>query len=92
MPVALAEDCQIRTVEGLAGGGALNPIQQALETCDAVQCGMCFPGMVVTLTHLLTTTSGATRDDIRAALTGNICRCTGYERIIDAAVLALAAT
>ncbi|WP_338827529.1 (2Fe-2S)-binding protein [Bradyrhizobium sp. 27S5] len=92
MPVALAEDCEIRTVEGLAGGGALNPIQQALETCDAVQCGMCFPGMVVTLTHLLTTTPGATRDDIRAALTGNICRCTGYERIIDAAMLALAAT
>jgi len=92
MPVALAEDCEIHTVEGLAGGGALNPIQQALESCDAVQCGMCFPGMVVTLTHLLTTTSGATRDDIRAALTGNICRCTGYERIVEATVLALAAS
>jgi len=91
MPAALAEDCEIRTVEGLAVGGTLTPIQAALEACDAVQCGMCFPGMVVTLTHLLTTMPGATRDDIRAALTGNICRCTGYERIVDAALLAVAA-
>jgi carbon-monoxide dehydrogenase small subunit len=51
---------------------------------------MCFPGMVVTLTHLLTIRPGATRDDIRAALTGNICRCTGYERIVEAALLAVA--
>lgn len=91
MPAALAEDCEIRTVEGLAVGGTLTPIQAALETCDAVQCGMCFPGMVVTLTHLLMTEPGATRDDIRAALTGNICRCTGYEPIIEAALLAVAA-
>jgi carbon-monoxide dehydrogenase small subunit len=73
MPVALAQGCDIRTV-------------------DAVQCGMCFPGMVVSLTHLLTSRPEATRDDIRAALTGNICRCTGYERIIEAALLALATT
>lgn len=91
MPAALAQDRQIRTVEGLATNGVLNPIQEALEACDAVQCGMCFPGMVVTLTHLLETRPGATREDIRAALTGNICRCTGYERIVDAA-LSLAAS
>jgi aerobic carbon-monoxide dehydrogenase small subunit len=91
MPAALAEDCEIRTVEGLAVDGTLTPIQAALEACDAVQCGMCFPGMVVSLTHLLRTKPGATRDDIRAALTGNICRCTGYERIVDAALLAVAA-
>jgi aerobic carbon-monoxide dehydrogenase small subunit len=90
MPAALAEDCEIRTVEGLAVDGALTPIQAALEACDAVQCGMCFPGLVVTLTHLLTIKPGATRDDIRAALTGNICRCTGYERIVEAALLAVA--
>jgi aerobic carbon-monoxide dehydrogenase small subunit len=88
--VALAQDCDIRTVEGLADNGGLNAIQAALEASDAVQCGMCFPGMVVSLTHLLTTRPEATRDDIRAALTGNICRCTGYERIIEAALLALA--
>ncbi|MDA9506979.1 (2Fe-2S)-binding protein [Bradyrhizobium sp. CCBAU 11386] len=85
IPVGLAQDCDIRTIEGLAANDALNPIQQALEACDAVQCGMCFPGMVVTLTHLLTTTPRAMGDDIRAALTGNICRCTGYERIVEAA-------
>src|SRR6201987_190240 len=85
MPAALAQDAQIHTVEALATNGVFNPIQEALEACDAVQCGMCFPGMVVTLTHLLETRPGATREDIRAALTGNICRCTGYERIVDAA-------
>jgi aerobic carbon-monoxide dehydrogenase small subunit len=90
MPAALAGDCEIRTVEGLAADGVPTPIQAALEACDAVQCGMCFPGMVVTLTHLLTIKSGATRDDIRAALTGNICRCTGYERIVEATLLAVA--
>jgi carbon-monoxide dehydrogenase small subunit len=51
---------------------------------------MCFPGLVVTLTHLLTIKPGATRDDIRAALTGNICRCTGYERIVEAALFTVA--
>ena len=91
MPAALAEGCEIRTVEDLAVQGRLNPIQAALEASDAVQCGMCFPGMVVSLTHLLNTRPNATRDDIRAALTGNICRCTGYERIVEATLRALAA-
>jgi carbon-monoxide dehydrogenase small subunit len=90
MPAALADGCEIRTVEGLAVDGTLTPIQAALEACDAVQCGMCFPGMVMTLTHLLTTKPGTTREDIRAALTGNICRCTGYERIVEAALIAAA--
>jgi len=86
MPLALAENREIRTVEGLSPNGTLTPIQAALEACDAVQCGMCFPGMVVSLTHLLATTPGATRDDILMALTGNVCRCTGYERIVEAAL------
>jgi carbon-monoxide dehydrogenase small subunit len=90
MPAVLAQECQIRTVEGLAVNSTPTPIQAALEASDAVQCGMCFPGMVVTLTHLLMIKPGATRDDIRAALTGNICRCTGYERIVEAALLAVA--
>lgn len=90
MPAALAENCEIRTVEGLAATGTLNAVQTALEACDAVQCGMCFPGMVVSLTHFLTATPDATRDDIRAAMTGNVCRCTGYERIVEAALLVLA--
>ena len=91
VPAALAEDCEIFTVEGLTADGTLTPIQTALEDCDAVQCGMCFPGMVVTLTHFLKQKPGATRDNVRAALTGNICRCTGYERIVEAALLAVAA-
>jgi carbon-monoxide dehydrogenase small subunit len=90
MPLALAETCEIRTIEGLSPNGTLTPIQAALEACDAVQCGMCFPGMVVSLTHFLKTTPSPTRDDIRTALTGNICRCTGYERIVEAALSAVA--
>jgi carbon-monoxide dehydrogenase small subunit len=90
MPLALAENCEVRTVEGLSSNGALTPIQTALEACDAVQCGMCFPGMVVSLTHILATTPDPTRDDILMALTGNICRCTGYERIVEAALSAVA--
>ena len=90
MPAVLAQECEIRTVEGLAVNGTPTPIQAALEASDAVQCGMCFPGMVVSLTHLLATRPDASRDDIRAALTGNICRCTGYERIVEAALLAAA--
>jgi carbon-monoxide dehydrogenase small subunit len=88
MPAVLAQECQIRTVEGLAVNSTPTPIQAALEASDAVQCGMCFPGMVVCLTHLLATRADANRDDVRAALTGNICRCTGYERIVEAALLA----
>ena len=86
MPAALAGDCEIRTVEGLAVDGALTPIQAALEACDAVQCGMCFPGMLMTLTGFLTQARNPSREDIKEALVGNVCRCTGYERIIDAAL------
>jgi carbon-monoxide dehydrogenase small subunit len=91
VPAALAQDCEIRTVERLAVSGTPTPIQAALAAADAVQCGMCFPGIVVSLSHLLATRPNANRDDIRAALTGNICRCTGYERIVEAALLAAAA-
>lgn len=90
-PGALADACEIHTIEGLATHGQFNRIQAALEASDAVQCGMCFPGMVVSLTYLLASRPDATREDIREALTGNICRCTGYERIIDATLHALAA-
>jgi carbon-monoxide dehydrogenase small subunit len=85
-PIALAEGRDIRTVEGLGRAGEPTPLQQALEAQDVVQCGMCFPGMVVTLTAFLAAEPEATRDAIKRALVGNICRCTGYERIIDAAL------
>ncbi len=86
VPVGLADGCAVLTVESLAPDGVLSPLQQAMERHDAVQCGMCFPGMLMSLTSFLERTSNPTRDGIKAALAGNICRCTGYERIVDAAL------
>jgi carbon-monoxide dehydrogenase small subunit len=85
MPVGLAEGCAVLTVESLATDGVLSPLQQAMEKYDAVQCGMCFPGMLMTLTSFLESARAPTREDIKTALVGNLCRCTGYERIVDAA-------
>jgi aerobic carbon-monoxide dehydrogenase small subunit len=59
-----------------------------MEDADAVQCGMCFPGMLMTLTSFLADAKNPTREDIKEALVGNVCRCTGYERIVDAALAA----
>jgi carbon-monoxide dehydrogenase small subunit len=87
VPVGLMEGRAIRTVESLAGpAGDLSPLQAAMEAHDAVQCGMCFPGILMSLTGLFEGCPGASRDEIRAALAGNICRCTGYERIVEAAL------
>jgi len=85
-PVALVEGTNVVTIEGLGIEGELSPLQQAFEDFDAVQCGMCFPGMVMSLTSFLEKSPDATREEMKAALSGNICRCTGYERIIDAAL------
>jgi carbon-monoxide dehydrogenase small subunit len=87
-PIAHVEGSSVKTIEGMAVGGAPNPIQQALEDVDAVQCGMCFPGMVMTLTSFLEKNPKVDRAGFKAQLAGNICRCTGYERIIDAALIA----
>lgn len=86
IPVGLVENRRIVTIEGLGRDGRLSPLQQALEDLDAVQCGMCFPGMIMSLTAFLEKNSTATRQDVKRSLSGNICRCTGYERIIDAAL------
>jgi carbon-monoxide dehydrogenase small subunit len=83
-PIGLLNGCSIVTVEGLAPPGTLNRVQQAFIDHDVVQCGMCFPGMVMTLTDFLDREPNPDRDQIKASLVGNICRCTGYERIIDA--------
>jgi carbon-monoxide dehydrogenase small subunit len=85
MPAALAEGHDVLTVESLTVEGVPSALQQAMEKFDAVQCGMCFPGMMMSLTHFLIHTSEPSRSEIKAALTGNICRCTGYERLVDAA-------
>jgi carbon-monoxide dehydrogenase small subunit len=86
MPVVSAAGRAIRTIEALSDGDALSPLQKTLEEHDVVQCGMCFPGMVVTLTSWLASNPEPTREAVKQALVGNICRCTGYERIIDAAL------
>lgn len=84
-PVGLVSGCSVTTIEGLSSGDqALHPLQAAFEAADVVQCGMCFPGMVMSLSAFVRDNPVATRPQIKAAMSGNICRCTGYERIVDA--------
>ena len=85
-----AQGSQIRTVEGLARGGELHPLQQAYVETGASQCGYCSPGMLMSAIALLEQNPAPTRDEIREALAGNLCRCTGYLAIIDAVELAAA--
>jgi len=90
-PVALADGASIRTVEGLADEfGELHPLQEALLAAGAVQCGISTPGVLMTLTWLLEQEPAPTEAKIREALAGNVCRCTGYQKIVDA-VLAVVA-
>ncbi|MDQ6435470.1 (2Fe-2S)-binding protein [Mesorhizobium sp. LHD-90] len=86
VPIGTVEGKDVRTVESLAMAGELSPLQQVMEQHDVVQCGMCFPGILMTLTSFFQAQPNAGRDEIKAALVGNICRCTGYERLVDAAV------
>ena len=74
----------IRTVEGLTGSGAAADVQSALVEAGGVQCGFCTPGFVVAITDLLARSPGADELEIREALSGNLCRCTGYGRILEA--------
>ncbi|WP_233836668.1 (2Fe-2S)-binding protein [Paraburkholderia sp. ZP32-5] len=79
----------LTTVEGLAqADGTLNELQKAFSEKHALQCGFCTPGMLMTLTELLNETDSPTEDEIREAITGNLCRCTGYQPIVAAALLA----
>jgi carbon-monoxide dehydrogenase small subunit len=83
-----AEGRAVRTVEGLAEADELHPVQQAFVDAGAVQCGFCTPGLVVTTHDLLARQPSPSDEDIREALAGNLCRCTGYEKILDAVRLA----
>jgi aerobic carbon-monoxide dehydrogenase small subunit len=85
---AQADGHEIVTVEGLARGDELHPVQQAFVETGAVQCGFCTPGLVVATVDLLARNSDPTEDEIREALSGNLCRCTGYAKIFDAVRLA----
>ncbi|SDO22813.1 (2Fe-2S)-binding protein [Geodermatophilus sp. DSM 45219] len=79
---------EVTTVEGLADGEALHPVQEAFVDAGAVQCGFCTPGLVVAAHDLLARVPQPSDPEIREALAGNLCRCTGYEKILDAVRLA----
>jgi carbon-monoxide dehydrogenase small subunit len=83
-----AERCQITTVEGMAEGGRLHPLQQAFAELGAAQCGYCTPGILLTASALLAERPSPTRQEVKEALAGNLCRCTGYTKILDAVELA----
>jgi len=78
------EGCKVETVESLGRIGKLNPLQASFQEHHALQCGFCTPGMLMTATDLLKKYPLATDDDIRDGLSGNLCRCTGYEHIVKA--------
>jgi carbon-monoxide dehydrogenase small subunit len=79
-----ADGKQIETIEGLAQGGGLHPIQEAFIEKGAIQCGFCTPGMILTTKALLVKNKKPTEVEIKTAIAGNFCRCTGYARIVDA--------
>ena len=87
-PVWEAEGHDVTTVEGLAGPGRLHPLQDAFEACGAAQCGFCTPGILMSAHALLNQNPTPTRDEIKEALSGNLCRCTGYTKIYEAIELA----
>jgi carbon-monoxide dehydrogenase small subunit len=91
VPACHAHDSRIVTVEGLATDGALNGVQDALVRHGAVQCGFCIPGIVVLATAAASHEPHADRARVRELLAGNLCRCTGYEHIVDAVLEAVAA-
>lgn len=82
--VGQVEGCAVTTVEGLAQGGKLTPLQQAFIDHGAAQCGICTPGMLLAAHVLLRRTTRPSASDVREALAGNLCRCTGYTKIIEA--------
>lgn len=79
-----AEGKEIETIEGLSKGGDLHPLQEAFIDHHAFQCGFCTPGMIMTAKAFLNRKPGPTKQEIRDAIAGNICRCTGYENAVDA--------
>jgi carbon-monoxide dehydrogenase small subunit len=83
-----ADGHELVTVEGLARDGDLHPVQEAFVEAGAVQCGFCTPGLVVAAADLLRRNADPSEDEIREALSGNLCRCTGYAKIFEAVRLA----
>jgi aerobic-type carbon monoxide dehydrogenase small subunit (CoxS/CutS family) len=83
-----ADGQEITTVEGLSNGSELNPLQDAFLQVGGVQCGFCTPGMLISATALLRENPTPTEDEVRLALSGNLCRCTGYQKIVGAVLSA----
>lgn len=84
MAAAQLQGRRVTTIEGLASGENLHPVQEAFVEYGAVQCGFCTPGMVLAAVHLLDRNPDPTREQIREGLSGNLCRCSGYVKIVDA--------
>jgi aerobic-type carbon monoxide dehydrogenase small subunit (CoxS/CutS family) len=84
IPIGKIDGCKITTIEGLKKEGELHPIQQAFIDEWAFQCGYCTPGMIISAWVLLKHNPNPTRDDILKGMAGNLCRCTGYEQIVEA--------
>ncbi|KZN24822.1 carbon monoxide dehydrogenase [Haladaptatus sp. R4] len=79
-----ADGCDVTTVEGLADGPELNPVQESFQEEHGLQCGYCTPGMIMTAQQFLEENPDPSREEIREALEGNLCRCTGYQNIVNA--------
>lgn len=83
-----ADGKSVTTIEGLADGNKLHPLQQAFVDCSAIQCGFCTPGMILTAKALLEENPKASEEDVKLGLVGNLCRCTGYVKIVEAVMAA----
>jgi carbon-monoxide dehydrogenase small subunit len=79
-----ANGSNVTTIEGLAANGNLHPMQEGFWECHGLQCGYCTPGMIMTSTQIIDRNSQASREEIRHGLDGNLCRCTGYQHIVEA--------
>jgi carbon-monoxide dehydrogenase small subunit len=79
-----ADGCNVTTIEGLAANGNLHPMQEGFWECHGLQCGYCTPGMIMTSTQIVDRNPNASRAEIRHGLDGNLCRCTGYQHIVEA--------
>ncbi len=88
IPIKNVEGCEIVTIEGLQEGGKLNILQRSFVECGAIQCGFCTPGMIISATALLAANPAPTETEIREAFSNNLCRCTGYVKIVEAVKLA----
>jgi carbon-monoxide dehydrogenase small subunit len=83
-----AHDADITTIEGLAGGDKLHPVQQAFVEHGGLQCGFCIPGLIMAATGFLSENPAPTEEEVRLAIGGNLCRCTGYARVVEAIMAA----